>query len=164
MEHEATLEYTLPLLREAVAGYWRRSVGVGVLVALIVCGGMFAALLAQGDRSWVVGLLGATIAFCVAFVVAVYVVHYRNAVQKLRDMGAPRARFKASVDSFTVTTDTASSTVPWATVVQVWKFRNCWLLLFSKAHFMTLPLACVPPDLRSFVLARVAAAGGKIDG
>ena len=134
-----------------------------MLIALAVCGGMFAFLLAHGDRSWVVGLLGAAIAFCAAFLVAIYVVHYRNAVQKLGDMGSPRATFRASVDSFTVSSDAANSTVPWATVTQVWKFKNCWLLLFSKAQFMTLPLASLSQDLQAFVLARVAAAGGKID-
>ena len=100
MEHETTLEYTVPLLREAVAGFWRRSVGVGMLIALAVCAGVFTLLLARGDRSWVVGLLGAALTFGAALLVAIYVLHYRNAIQKFHDMGSPRATFKASVDSF----------------------------------------------------------------
>lgn len=163
MEHETTLEYTIPVLREAVAGFWRRTVGRGLLIALPICAGSLAALLIQGDRSWLVGMLGAAITFGVALLIALYVVHYRNVVQKLRDMGAPRATFKATVDSFTVSSSVATSTMPWSSVIQVWKFKNCWLLLFSKAQFMTLPLASVPQELRVFVLARVAAAGGKID-
>jgi drug/metabolite transporter (DMT)-like permease len=164
MEHETTLEYSVPLLREAVAGFWRRSVGVGMLIALAVCAGMLGVLLVQGDRSWVVGLLGAVVTLGAAFVVAIYAVHYRNAIQKLRDMGSPRATFRASDSSFTVSSDLATSTVPWSTVTQIWKFKNCWLLLFSKAQFMTLPLASVPQDMQAFVLARVAAAGGRTDG
>lgn len=163
MDYETTLEYSLPLLREAVAGFWWRSVGVGMLIALAVCAGMLAFLLAQGDRSWVVGLLGASTVMGAAISLAIYVVHYRNAVQKFRDMGVPRATFKASVDSFTVSSDVATSTLPWSAITQVWKFKNCWLLLFSKAQFMTFPLASVSQDLQSFVLARVAAAGGKAD-
>ncbi len=164
MEHETTLEYTVPLLREAVAGFWRRSIGVGMPIALTVCVGAFALLLAQGDRSWVVGFLGAAIAFGAALSIAIYVVQYRNALRKLHDMGSPRATFKASADSFTVRSDSATSTVPWSAVTQVWKFKSCWLLLFSKAQFMTLPLSSVSQDLQAFVLARVAAAGGKVDG
>lgn len=164
MEHETTLEYSVPLLREAVAGFWRRSVGVGTLIALAVCAGMLGVLLAQGDRSWVVGLLGSVVALGTVFVVAIYAVHYRNAVQKLRDMGSPRATFSTTDSSFTVTSDLATSTVPWSTVTQIWKFKNCWLLLFSRAHFMTLPLASVPQDMQAFVLARVTAAGGRTDG
>jgi hypothetical protein len=164
MEHETTLEYSVPLLREAVAGFWRRSVGVATLVALAVCAGMLGVLLAQGDRSWIVGLLGSVVALGTAFVVAIYAVHYRNAVQKLHEMGSPRATFKATDSSFTVSSDLATATVPWPTVTHIWKFKNCWLLLFSKAQFMTLPLASVPPDMQAFVLARVAATGGKTDG
>jgi hypothetical protein len=164
MEYETTLEYSAPLLREAVAGFWRRTVGAGLLIALAVCAVLLGFLLAQGDRSWFVGLLGAGVMFGAAFVVAVYVVHYRNAIQKLHDMGSPRATFRASDNSFTVSSDVATSTVPWSTVIEVWKLENCWLLLFSKAQFMTLPLASVSRELQAFVLARVAAAGGKNDG
>ncbi|PTT89163.1 hypothetical protein DBR42_08380 [Pelomonas sp. HMWF004] len=135
-----------------------------MLIALAICAGMLGFLLAQGDRSWVVGLLGSAVIFGAAFVVAIYVVHYRNAMQKLRDMGSPRATFRASDNSFTVSSDVATSTVPWSTVTQIWKFENCWLLLFSKAQFMTLPLASISQDMQAFVLARVAAAGGKADG
>jgi hypothetical protein len=164
MEYEAILEYSVPLLREAVAGFWRRTVGVGMLIALAVCAGLLGFLLAQGDRSWFVGLLGAVVIFGAALVGAVYVIHYRNAVQKLRDMGSARATFRASESSFTVTSDVATSTVPWSTVAEIWKFESCWLLLFSKAQFMTLPLASVPKELQAFVQVRVAAAGGKTDG
>jgi hypothetical protein len=163
MNHETTLEYSVPLLREAVAGFWRRSGGLGMPIALLICTGVLVVLLAQGDRSWVVGALGAVVAFSTAFLVAIYIVHYRNALQKLRDMGSPRATFKASVDSFTVSSAVATSTVPWSSVTRIWKLRNCWLLLFSKAQFMTLPLASVSQDLQSFVVERVAAAGGTID-
>jgi hypothetical protein len=164
MEHETTLEYSVPLLREAVAGFWRRSVGLGVLLALIVCAGMLGFLLAQGDRSWVVGFLAAVIIFGAMFVVTIYFVHYRNALQKFRDMGSPRATFRAAEDSFIVSSGAGTSTMRWSSVAQVWKFKNCWLLLFSKAQFMTLPLASVSEEMRAFVLERVAAAGGKTDG
>lgn len=164
MEHETTLEYTVPLLREAVAGFWRRSVGAGILIALTVCTGMLGFFLIQGDRSWVVGFLAAVIFFGAMFVVAIYFVHYRNAIQKFRDMGSPRATFRVSEDSFTVSSGAGTSTLPWSSVTQVWKFNNCWLLLFSKAQFMTLPLGCISEETRAFVLKRVAAAGGKTDG
>jgi hypothetical protein len=102
--------------------------------------------------------------FGAMFVAAIYFVHYRNALQKFRDMGQPRATFRASEESFTVSSGAGTSTLPWSSVTQVWKFKNCWLLLFSKAQFMTLPLACISEDMRSFVLKRVVAAGGKADG
>lgn len=164
MEQETTLEYNPPLLREAVMGFWRRSLGVGLLIASIFCAGMLGFLLVRGDRSWVVGMLAAVLLFGTLFVVAVYIVHYRNTLQKFRNMGAPQAVFKVSENSFSVSSGIGTSTVPWSSVTEVWKFKNCWLLLFSKAQFVTLPLVCIPEEMQAFILKRVAAAGGKTDG
>lgn len=164
MEHETTLEYTVPLLREAVRGFWRRSVGAGLFIAIAICAGMLIFLLMQGDRSWVVGVIAAVLAFGAMLAAAVYVVHFRNSLQKFRDMGSPQAIFKASEHSFTVISAAGTSTLPWSSVKEVWKFKNCWLLLFSKAQFMTLPLACIPEETRAFIINRVAAGGGKADG
>jgi hypothetical protein len=164
MEHETTLEYTVPLLREAVRGFWRRTVGIGVLIVLAIFAGMLAFRLMQGDRSWIVGVIAAALFLGAMFVAAVYLVHYRNSLQKFRDMGSPRATFKASEHSFTVSSAAGTSTLPWSSVTEIWKFKNCWLLLFSKAQFMTLPLACITEETRTFIINRVAAAGGKTDG
>lgn len=164
MEQETTLEYNLPLLREAVTGFWRRSMGMGLLIASIFCAGMLGFLLVQGDRSWVVGVLAAVLLFAVVFVVAAYIIHYRNTLKKFRDMGSPRAIFKASENSFSVSSGIGTSTVPWSSVIEVWKFKNCWLLLFSKAQFITLPLECIPEEMQAFILKSVSAAGGKTDG
>ena len=38
------------------------------------------------------------------------------------------------------------------------------LLLFSKARFVTLPLADIPSDAQELIMNRVAAAGGKVVG
>jgi hypothetical protein len=164
MEQQATLEYTLPLLREAVAGFWRRSVGLGFLVALALCVVVLCVLLIQGDRSWAVGFIAAVLLFGLLFIAAVYFVHYRNALQKFQNMGAPTATLRVSQDSFTVTSGAGSSTLPWTSVTEVWKLQNVWLLLFSKAQFMTLPLKSIPKDMRAFVLERISSAGGKTDG
>jgi hypothetical protein len=135
-----------------------------MLVALAFLIGMLAFLLFDGDRSWRVGALAVAVIFGTAFVVAIYVVHYRNAVRKFKDMGSPQATIKASESSFTVTSGAGSSTLPWSSVTEVWQFKNVWLLLFSKAQFITLPLSCVSPEFREFVVQRVSSTGGKIHG
>ena len=162
MSHEATLIYSVPLIREAVYGFWRRSVGLGMLVAIVLLTGMLTLFLIDGDRSWRVGAMAVTVFFGVASVIAIYVVHYANAVRKLKDMGSPQATIIASESSFTVTSGAGSATLPWSSVIEVWQFKNVWLLLFSKAQFFTLPLSYVPAEFRTFILQRVAAAGGKI--
>jgi hypothetical protein len=164
MKYETTLIYTVPIVREAVFGFWRRSVGVGFLIALVILAVVLAFDVSSGDRSWRVGMLGAVLLIGAGMMVAIYFVHYANATRKLKEMGEPRAAFTASESSFTVASGAGSSTLPWSSVTEVWKLRGCWLLLFSKAQFITLPILCVPEEMRAFILQRVAAAGGKVNG
>lgn len=145
-------------------GFWRRSVGVGFLIALIILAVLLAFYVSSGDTSWRVGMLGAVLLIGAGMMVAIYFVHYANATRKLKDMGEPRAAFTASESSFTVASGAGSSTLPWSSVTEVWKLRGCWLLLISKAQFITLPILCVPEEMRAFILQRVAAAGGKVNG
>jgi hypothetical protein len=54
MSHQTTLIYTEPVLRQAVFAFWRRSVGVGFIIALAVVALSLGALIAQGAASWLV--------------------------------------------------------------------------------------------------------------
>jgi hypothetical protein len=45
----------------------------------------------------------------------------------------------------------------------VWRFPTHWVLLFSKAHFFTFPLAGVSQEMQTFVIERIQGAGGKVD-
>jgi hypothetical protein len=158
------LDYTEPLLRAAVFAFWRRTVGVGFLVALGVVFGAWVFLLWQGDRSWVVGLLGAVLGFGGMFAVVVYLVHLRQALAKFRAMGAPTATWSMDDASFTLASGLGSTSLAWSSIVEVWRYPAFWLVLFSKAQFVTLPVAALPDDVRAFILDRVAAAGGKVVG
>lgn len=162
MTHEATLIYDRPLLKRAVLAFWKRSVGLGVFIALALVGFGLVSLLQRGDASWVVGALATCAALAIVFVIALYVVHYRNVMCKLRDMGKPQAQFRAEESSFTFTSGVGTSTMRWSMVTEVWCFPDFWLMLFSKAHFVTIPLASLAPEMQAFVIERVRASGGKI--
>jgi hypothetical protein len=162
MKHEATLIYTQQLIRSAVFAFWRRTVGVGFGVAMAMVAGSLAYLLWAGDRSWVVGVEAAVLLFGVAIALTVYVVHYRNAIAKLRQMPSLQARFVAEQQQFTATSEIGSTTLAWSSVKELWRFESCWLLLFSKAQFMTLPLDCLPAQMQAFMLERLRASGAKI--
>ncbi|KQZ30488.1 hypothetical protein [Duganella sp. Root1480D1] len=43
-------------------------------------------------------------------------------------------------------------------------YSGFWLLLFSKAQFITLPLETVSQEMQAFVLKSVQASGGKVVG
>ena len=151
-------------MREAVLAFWRRTVGVGFVVALTLLAGSLGLLLWHGDRSWFVGAIGAFLLFGLAFAALIYVVHLRGALARFRGMGSPIATMELTDEAFTVASGLGRSSLPWSAVAEVWRYRSFWLLLFSKSQFITLPLASLPADAQAFIVARVTAAGGKVAG
>ena len=164
MSHETTLIYSETLLRQAVFAFWRRSVGVGFIVALLVGALGLIVLIAQGVASWLAGALAAVLVLGIGFAAAVYFVHYRKSLRKFRQMDKPQATFRADESSFTMSSDIGTTTLQWSAVKELWQFPSVWLLLYSKAQFSTLPLACLSPETQAYIVQRVLASGGKVDG
>jgi hypothetical protein len=157
MRYVATLHYTEELVRSAVLSFWKRSVGWKLIASVVACGAGFTFLFATGDRSWRVGALGVFVALAALLVAMAYVVHLRQSLKKLRALGSPIATFAAEEACFTLTSDVGSSTFKWSVVHDVWQFEQYWLLLFSRAQFVTLPLADLPGEMRAYVLEKVMA-------
>jgi hypothetical protein len=157
MNHVATLHFSEALVRSAVLSFWKRSIGWKFVIAIAICGASLAFLILSGDRSWRVGITGAVLAFGIGLGALLYFVHLRNSLTKLRSMKEPVGTFKAETDSYTVSSDLGSSTVVWSTIQEIWKFETYWLLLLSRAQFMTLPLADVPEEMQACIQERVAA-------
>jgi riboflavin transporter FmnP len=145
-----------------VRAFWRKMIGSGLMFAIALMISFLVWLLVDGNRSWVVGLTAAVILLGIAMPVAVYVVHYRNSMGKFREMSLPVAEFVADDDTFTLSSDRGTTSLKWNSVSEVWRFESLWLLLFSKAQFVTLPLQDVPAPMQAFILDRVKASGGKI--
>ena len=160
--HRLTLNYSKPLLREAVLGFWWRLVGLRFMAALVMVAGSLTMLVLRGDTSWVMGVLASVFMLGIAVIVALYVVHYRNALRKLKAMGHPQAMLEASEAHLWLSSGAGTATLPWTAVTEIWQFKSCWLLLFSKAQFITLPLADMTPETATFIVARVQAVGGKV--
>jgi len=161
MRYEISLTYSKSLVRYAVLRFWWRVTGLRFVLAAALLLACFVTLLLGGDTSWFIGVLGTVLAMGVTFAAAVYLVHYHNSLSKLRAMGSPSATLVATDSALLLSSGAGSSTLPWSTVKEVWQFPECWLLLFSKAQFITLPLANVTPDAREFILQQVRSAGGK---
>ncbi|MDR0477026.1 MAG: YcxB family protein [Desulfobulbaceae bacterium] len=158
MRHIAILHYTDELVRSAVLSFfWRNIVSWKFIVALAVCIVSLVLLLASGDRSWIVGFVGTVVFFTVLFVAMLYSVLLRQALHKLRVLGNPISTFIVEEQSFTVTSDIGSSTLNWSAIYDIWQFERYWLLLFSKAQFITLPLGDIPEEMRAYLLERLRA-------
>jgi hypothetical protein len=161
MRHVATLHYTEELARSAVLSFWRRSVSWKLIAALTLCIAGFAFLLKSGDRSWSIGVLGAVVLFAVLFIAMIYFVHLRQSLEKLRALQNPVGTFVAEENTFTVSSDIGSSTFKWSAIHDIWRFERYWLLLFSRAQFVTLPLIDIPTEMRAYVLERVTASRSR---
>ncbi len=79
-------------------------------------------------------------------------------------MDKPQALFRAEASSFTMSSDIGTTTLQWSAVKELWQFQNVWLLLYSKAQFTTLPLACLSPETQAYIVQCIRDAGGKVDG
>ena len=164
MQHRATLKFTEQLVERAVRHFWLRTMGYGELFIIILMAALLAWRLADGDRSWMVGVLVTLLFLSIAIPLAIYFGHYRNSLGKFRALKQPVAEFVADDDGFSLTSDLGSTTLKWGAVTEIWRFDSLWLMLFSKSQFVTIPLEDFPEPMRNFVLERVGTAGGKVDG
>jgi len=114
--------------------------------------------LRSGHDYWILGVL----ALGLLFMAMLYAVHYRESHRKLLAMGEPVATLEVTESTFSVTSGAGAAQRPWTAIQEIWRFDTCWLLLFSKAQFVTLPLADLTPEAADFVLERVRTAGGKL--
>ncbi len=160
--HRATLSYDRRLIRQAVASFCWRVVGLRYVVALALVAGPLVFLVRGGNGSWLVVVLAGVLALGIVLPVALYATHYRNSLLRLDAMGTPIGTLEASETSLSLSSGAGTTTLPWSAVCEVWRFESYWLLLLSKSQFVTLPLADLPPEAAEFIRARVLAAGGKV--
>ena len=164
MSHEATLIYSESLLREAVFGFWRRSIGTGFILMLVVLPVILGVLVVIGAPLWFLITLAVLFVLAAAVAVALYIGHYRNSLRKFHQMDKPQATFRADESSFTMSSDAGTTTLQWSSVKELWQFPSVWLLLYSKAQYSTLPLACLSPETQAYIVQRVRESGGIVDG
>ena len=160
--HRATLKYDERLVNRAVRCYWRRSLGLSVFIGIPLICILLAIQIASGDRSWYMGVLAGAAILGVGMPILVYWVHYRNSMAKFRDMTQPIATLVADEESFTLASDHGSSTLKWEAIKEIWGFQGFWLLLFSKAHFATIPLEGLSAEMRAYILEKVKRGGGRV--
>lgn len=150
------LIYTREIVKAAVWAFWLKTVERKFLVVLVLLTGFEVYLLATGNRSWVAGMLGTTVLFGFAMTSIVYVVHFRRGMAKFSAMKDPHANLELDEERFRVRSGAGASELPWSAVKEIWQFEEFWLLLFSPAEFMTLPLENIPMEARELILRKVS--------
>src|SRR5271170_2110359 len=116
MSHEVILHYDKRLIRRALLRFLWRIVSGRILFYLALEAIMLGALISMGNTSWLVGLVGGSLAVGIAMPPALYVVRYRIAIQTLEKMGKPEAVLTMSEATLSVSSGAGSVTVPWSAV------------------------------------------------
>jgi hypothetical protein len=119
-------------------------------------------LVASGDRTWFVGMVGSAIVLFVGVAAFVFVFHYRATIGRLRRMQRPEAQLVLLNHGFRITSDAGMSELPLNTISEAWCFPSFWLMLVTRSQFFTLPLADLSDEARRHILGRLKAHGVKI--
>jgi hypothetical protein len=151
-----TLHYTEALVRRAVRAFWWRSIGWKFIVAIALVAMSLVFSVANGDRSWVVGMSSTALIGALLFGGALYVTHYRSSLGRLRSMSRPEATLELTETHLRVSSDIGTSQLGWSAVTDIWQFDEFWLLFFSRAQFMTLPTADLDSASRQMLLTKTA--------
>jgi hypothetical protein len=157
-----TLVYTEALVRQSVRRFCGRTIGWLYPAVLLATAAVVVWLIIGGNRTWIVGVIGTVVCLGVLFTVVLYRNQMSASLVKFRALQGRPVTFAGSADRIVVHTHASMSEVPWEAITEVWQYPDCWLLLFSRAHFMTFPLDGVSAEARSFLLERVTAHGGRV--
>jgi hypothetical protein len=157
--HETTLRYNEPLLREAVRYFFvqtlLRQFGVKFFVFMGFLFPFAGWLLYIHEPGWGLGFLVASLVFMCALLASIYVAHFRNTIGKFRRMRSPEATFGYDEEHIYLTSEFGSATMPWSAITEVWRHDTFWLVFFSPAQFMTLPLDCLDEATQEFINRKV---------
>jgi hypothetical protein len=157
MEYTVRVTYDRAMIGEAAWRYWRRSIGWVMPLASWLLLVVLVLLLRSGDRSWVVGVLGAILVLALAVAAAIFVVPYRRALARFQAMSSPSAEFVFRESGFAVRSELGASEVGWNTVERILRAKRVWLLVLRGATYLTLPLADLPREVREFIEQHVSA-------
>ena len=157
-----TLHYTKSLVTTAVNRFWLRTVGVPFIVAYALMVLFFGYLVAGGNRSWLVGALGAILVIAFALLAAIYNRHYRDSIQRFQNLGSEEAVLEFDDAMFRLSSEIGKSEMKWDVVSEVWIFPEFWLVLMTRAQFFTLPTADMNESVQGFLRSRFEAVGAKV--
>lgn len=160
MEYRAHVTYDRHVIAEAARRFALRSIrwdGFAVFAVLVV---VLAYLVATGDRSWVVGLLGGVVLLATAVGVALYV-PYRRSLARFERMSSKRAELLFTEGGVRMTSDLGQQEFRWQLIERVWTYPRVWPLLVGGTY-MTLPAGNLDEDTKRFVLDQVKRHGGFV--
>src|SRR5437867_5663296 len=160
MEHRAHVVYDRDIIAEAARRYAVRSIRWDGFAAFFVLLGVLAYLIANGDRSWVVGFLATVVLLMPIAGATIYVVPYRRSLASFERMSSKTADFSFAETGLRMSSDLGQQEFLWQLVDRVWTYPRVWLLFVGGAY-MTLPIGNLDEETKRFILEQIKHLGGR---
>ncbi len=156
------LKYTEQFIRNSIKVYWKKQVGLLLPISTVLLTFVLLYLISIGNKSWFIGMLGTGILLSYTTMTAVYVVHLKRALLRLKRMKTPEAILELGNDRFKISSDIGTSEIEWSQIIKLWRFDSVWLLFFSAGEFMTMPIEEFSEDSKNFILTKLVDHGTNV--
>jgi len=162
MDREVVVKYTPEIIRFAARQFWWRSFGRRGLVIFALLLALAVYFFVTGDRSWLIGFLGAAVLVCLFIGIFSYRSSLSRPMEKFKAMKSATARFRFTGRGIWAESDVGSAEISWAFIEKIWAFPNVWLLFYPKQGYSTLPVTEIDEELRQFIINKVTENSGKV--
>lgn len=160
MQREVTVTYSPEIIRFAVWKFWTRSIGLGTFIAFIILCIAFLVVLMSGDRSWLLGFMGAAVLVCAFVLILTYFLCLNRSMDKFKQMEKPTAKFSFTDEYIGIESDMGKSELSWKLIQKVWQYPSVWLVFLEKQSYITLPTESIDEELKQFIILKLK----QIDG
>ena len=145
---EFTVHYDDRVVRDAVNTFVKLRLLEGIgqlgLFALVLTTAGFVYLLWQGDRSWLVGVIGTVLVMILGIFILLWQWRHREMRRKLAAIPGRKGVITIGDEGLSVDTEAGGTTLPWASFTELWRLERCWLLFLAPNNFITVPTDGVP--------------------
>ncbi len=142
--------------------FWTRFIAWHGFAAVALVAACFLYLLAAGDYSWYVGVIGTVLVLGAGVGGAVYFVYRNRSLAAFRRMLEPTVTFDFSDAGISTTSDLGSGSLSSRAIAQVWTFPEAWLIFTAKSTYFIIPAESLTDNVRRFIRSKVLEHGGVV--
>jgi hypothetical protein len=156
MPYNVTVRYSESLIKSVTRQYILKLLGWDYFFVLAMLISYFVYEISQGNRSWLVGVLGTVIVISTAIAFAVWTMQRRRSLAIVRHMADPVAKFQFDEDGIDFESDLGSGRIRWNAIRKVMCFPDALLLFVDRGVYSTVPTEFLTEEVMLFVRERLA--------
>ncbi len=149
------IKFTEQYIRKAIRFYWWHSVGSPYLFMLIPVTAYLTYRFATDDFTWFPGVLGFGVFFYSALMIILYFGYISQSLSQLWSMKVPEATLELEQEHFRITSNAGVTEIAWSSILDIWQSDKVWFLLASRHKIMTLPVAEITQEAKSFIISKI---------